>query len=209
MTGTDVKVYTQRNVIDRCLREGASYISNRKFEDLLPFEVFPGDVLVTTRGTIGRTMLVTEDCERGILHPCLVRVQADPERLRAEFIMTLIQDSQLLPQQLTFLSNATTIDVIYSHTLANIVVPVPPLTEQCAIADYLERRTSDVSRAIDRVRRGVELLREYRRSLFADVVTGKLDVRDMSISLPDDDRISAEGDADELIDVDIGTGCQR
>ena len=185
MMEADVKVYTQRNVIDRNLGEGTNYISNAKFEVLRTFEVFPGDVLVTSRGTIGRTMLVTKDCERGILHPCLIRIQPDQELLIGEFLMTLIRDSQLLPQQLAFLSNATTIDVIYSDTLANIVVPVPLTPEQTAIVRYLDKATSDIDAAMDRTRRQIELLSEYRTRLIADVVTGKLDVRETAAELPD------------------------
>ena len=173
----DFKVYTQRNVIDRDLEKGFNYISNAKFHALRAFEVFPGDVLVTSRGTIGRTALVTEDHERGVLHPCLLRVQLDYGHLVPEFLMALLQDSQLLPRQLTFLSNATTIDVIYSSTLANIIVPVPPLDEQQAILKDVSARTTSVTSAEFQTLKELALLREYRTRLIADVVTGKLDVR--------------------------------
>ena len=172
-----VKVYTQRNVIDRNLGEGINYISNTKFEVLRAFEVFPGDVLVTSRGTIGRTMLVTEDCERGVLHPCLIRVQPDQRHLIAEFLMTLIQDSQLLSQQLVFLSNATTIDVIYSRTLANIVVPVPPLPEQTAIVRFLDHADRRIRRCIRAKQKLVALLEEQKQAIIHQAVTGQIDVR--------------------------------
>ena len=184
MTGTDFKVYTQRNVIDRDLEKGFTYISNAKFHDLRAFEIVPGDVLVTSRGTIGRTALVANSCERGVLHPCLLRIHPDHERLVPEFLMTLIQDSQLLPQQLMFLSNSTTIDVIYSSTLANTVVPVPPLTEQVACVEHLDRVTSDIDTAINSAHRQIDLMNEYRTRLIADVVTGQLDVREAAEELP-------------------------
>ena len=177
MIEEDVKVYTQRNVIDRNFREGTNYISNAKFEVLRTFEVFPGDVLVTSRGTIGRTMLVTEDCERGILHPCLIRVQPDQELLIPEFLMALIQDSQLLPQQLTFLSNATTIDVIYSGTLANIVVPAPPPPEQTAIVRYLDHADRRIRRYIRAKQKLIALLEEQKQAIIHQAVTGQIDVR--------------------------------
>ena len=177
MMEADVKVYTQRNVIDRNLGEGSNYISNTKFEVLRAFEVFPGDVLVTSRGTIGRTMLVTEDCERGVLHPCLIRVQPDQRHLIAEFLMTLIQDSQLLSQQLVFLSNATTIDVIYSDTLANIVVPVPPLPEQTTIVRFLDHTDRRIRRYIRAKQKLIALLEEQKQDIIHQAVTGQIDVR--------------------------------
>ena len=45
--------------------------------------------------------------------------------------------------------------------------------------------TAAIDDAITRARRQIELLREYRTRLIADVVTGKLDVRDAAASLPE------------------------
>ena len=58
-----------------------------------------------------------------------------------------------------------------------IYVCVPPLPEQTAIAAHLDRATADIDDAIDTARGQAELMREYRASLIAHVVTGKLDVR--------------------------------
>jgi len=54
---------------------------------------------------------------------------------------------------------------------------VPPLTEQTAIVRFLEGQTARIDAAIAATRREIELLREYRERLIADVVTGKVDVR--------------------------------
>jgi len=62
----------------------------------------------------------------------------------------------------------------------------PNLEEQDAILQFLERATSPLDVAIGAARRGIDLLREYRTRLIADVVTGKLDVRDAAAHLPDE-----------------------
>ena len=64
--------------------------------------------------------------------------------------------------------------------------PRPPTTEQAAIVRYLDKRTAAVATAIGRARRQIDLLREYRTRLIADVVTGKLDVREAAARLPDE-----------------------
>jgi type I restriction enzyme S subunit len=61
----------------------------------------------------------------------------------------------------------------------------PPAGEQKEIADAIEVRTNDVARAVRDVQREIDLLREYRTRLIADVVTGKLDVREAAARLPD------------------------
>ena len=60
---------------------------------------------------------------------------------------------------------------------------VPPLPEQNAIVAHLDKAMAEIDSAIARVRRQVELLHEYRTRLIADVVTGKLDVREAAAKL--------------------------
>lgn len=62
----------------------------------------------------------------------------------------------------------------------------PPLPEQTAIAEYLDAQTAKIDAAIAAARREIELLREYRICLIADVVTGKLDVREVAARLPEE-----------------------
>ena len=62
-------------------------------------------------------------------------------------------------------------------TLNSYHIPIPPLPEQAAIFRYLDEVVTNIYNAIDRARRQVELMQEYRTRLIADVVTGKLDVR--------------------------------
>ena len=63
--------------------------------------------------------------------------------------------------------------------------PFPPLSEQTAIVEYLDKATADIDTAISRTRRQIELLQEYRTRLIADVVTGKIDVRGAAAGLSD------------------------
>ncbi len=65
----------------------------------------------------------------------------------------------------------------------NLSLPVPSPQEQAHIARYIEDETADIDVAIDRARREIELLGEYRTRLIADVVTGKVDVRETAAEL--------------------------
>ncbi|MCY3943075.1 MAG: hypothetical protein OXG18_04835, partial [Gemmatimonadetes bacterium] len=62
--------------------------------------------------------------------------------------------------------------------------PHPPrqvkslLPEQTTIVEYVEKRAAAIGTAIASARRQIDLLQEYRTRLIADVVTGKLDVRE-------------------------------
>ena len=67
----------------------------------------------------------------------------------------------------------------------NLWLPVPPSEEQAVIATHIEQQTADIDTAISRTRCQIELLQEYRTRLIADVVTGKIDVREAAANLPD------------------------
>ena len=82
-------------------------------------------------------------------------------------------------------------------------VPLPPLEEQQDIVGHLEAETSGLDVAISRLEREIDLLREYRTRLVADVVTGKLDVREAAARLPDEaplDMVEQDADLGEAID---------
>ncbi|QXD16757.1 restriction endonuclease subunit S [Rhodocaloribacter litoris] len=80
-------------------------------------------------------------------------------------------------------------------------IPLPPLPEQTAIVDYLDAQTGKIDRAIEDARREIELLKEFRTRLIADVVTGKLDVRAAAARLPETDPL-AEDDAPDDADAE-------
>jgi type I restriction enzyme S subunit len=82
------------------------------------------------------------------------------------------------------------------------VVPalVPPLEEQREIVRSIEERTAPLNAALARSDREISLLREYRTRLVADVVTGKLDVREAAARLPEEAAPDVTPDDAELIE---------
>lgn len=81
---------------------------------------------------------------------------------------------------------------------------LPPLSEQEAIVEFAEMATANQERAIRHAMEEVDLIKEYRTRLIADVVTGKLDVRHLA---PPPESFDAEElsalDTDEGFDDDL------
>jgi type I restriction enzyme S subunit len=75
---------------------------------------------------------------------------------------------------------------LYWDDFKRLVLPVPPINEQIGIVENLSNQFAEVDLAINRTEREIDLLREYLTRLIADVVTGKLDVREAAVRLPDD-----------------------
>ena len=84
-----------------------------------------------------------------------------------------------------------------------LITTMPPLAEQAAIVCYLDDVTANIGTTIDRARREIELLGEYRTRLIADVVTGKLDVRAAAADLPD---AAAEPESEDELGHRYGAG---
>lgn len=173
--GGDVKIYNQRNVIQGDLTLGDDYIDEERFSDLKAFEVFDGDLLITTRGTIGRCAFVEPGSEKGILHPCLMRIQLQDEKLDYRYFIYLLQESRLLLTELLLKSNATTLEVIYSDTLKNLSSPIPPKSEQKRIVDFLNEKISQIDRLIRKKQSLIEKLNEKRTAMITQAVTKGLD----------------------------------
>lgn len=62
-------------------------------------------------------------------------------------------------------------------TAADLVVTVPPETEQREIADHLHRTTGALDALVAEADRGITLLQERRAALISAAVTGKIDVQ--------------------------------
>jgi len=93
-----------------------------------------------------------------------------------------------------------------TETVGSIRLGWPLTEEQTAIVSFLDDATEDLDAAIKSARREISLLREYRTRLIADVVTGKLDMREAAARLPDEvDEPEARQDTDTLTDGDADT----
>ena len=142
----------------------------------------------------------------GKLRPYLAKVTR-PDRSGVcvgEFLVLRPDVNKLLSAYLEqLLRSKPIIDIINSSTfgakmpradwkfIRSIALPLPPLGEQAAIAAHLDKATAAIDAAVACARRQIELLREYRARLIADVVTGKLDVREATANLPDESGESA------------------
>lgn len=177
MEGSDVKVISQKNIISKDFDIGEFMISKEKYRELAGFTIERNDILITTRGTIGKASIYLSD-DIAILHPCLIRIQVDLNRVFPEFIALLIEDSGYVLEQILINSNSTTIEVIYSENLINTVICLPSsLIEQREILNYVMQKKEYFDSSVVKAQQAIELMQERRTALISAVVTGKIDVR--------------------------------
>jgi type I restriction enzyme S subunit len=95
---------------------------------------------------------------------------------------------------------------LYPEEFFRLPVIQPPVEEQKRIVEAIRGETANLNTTISRLEREIDLLREYRTRLVADVVTGKLDVRDAASKLhsmpleavqASDETLDEPGDLDD------------
>ena len=74
-------------------------------------------------------------------------------------------------------SKGVSYPAITATELNNIKLPIPSLSEQNEIVEYLDKKTGKIDRLIAKQNKLIDKLAEYRTSLIAHAVTGKIDVR--------------------------------
>lgn len=173
-------LYNQRCVLDQNFETNNVRIKPVKYRELSSFRVFPGDMLITTRGTIGRLAVVPDDAPEGVLHPCVIRFRINAEHLMPSYLKYVFNETDVAISQLSDLSNATTIDVVYSSNLVAVRIPIPSASEQHAIADYLDSKCETLDKALAAKRGQIEVLRKQRQSLVYEYVTGKRRVSEVN-----------------------------
>ena len=148
-----------------------------------------GDLLLTTEAPLGHAALV--DREDIALAQRVIRFRLASRVLLSEFALR----SVLVPyfqHQLLCRGTGSTALGIKASKLPQLKIACPPVDEQQAIVAHIAHCSSPIDLHQTSVSREIELLCEYRTRLIADVVTGKLDVREAAAKLPDVDPLSRE-----------------
>ena len=172
-------VYNQRVVLDNNFSENTTFVSEEKFQKMQSFAVYPGDILITTRGTIGKVAIVPEGANEGILHPCIIKFRVDKEMIIPELLQLIFNESDFVKDQFTLMSNATTIEVIYSYSLKDILLPVIPADEQKKIYGYLSKKCIAIDGIIAEKQKTLATITQHKKSLIYEYVTGKKRVKEV------------------------------
>jgi len=165
-------------------------------EEIERFRLESGDVLITKDSEIwddiGVPSLVTESANDLISGYHLALLRPFTGLLSGGYLFRALQ-SKAVAYQFHVEAKGVTRYGLSHAGIKSVWLPLPPIPEQTAIVEYLDKTTANIDGAIDRAHREIELLREYRTRLIADVVTGKLDVRGYNVVKESDDTAPEGG----------------
>ncbi len=166
------KVYGQENVFNNDFTVGNRRIDKERFELLSSFQLYPGDIVITMMGTIGRCAVVPDDFEPGIMDSHLLRLEIDENRYSKELLVQLISNSSIIKKQIKQLSVGGIMEGLSSNIVKKLIFPCPPVQEQKRIAGILLSADQDIQKEAEQ-EGNLEIL---KNGLAEKLLAGKLRV---------------------------------
>lgn len=153
-------------------------------------QIYISDFLVITKDSedwsdIAVPALVTETASDLVCGYHLAIIRRMKLVLDSHFAFRLLQ-AESVNQQFQVAATGVTRYGIPKSSIGEAHLPVPPLPEQRAIADFIDRETARVDDLIVKTEAVIERLREYRSAIIDAAVTGKIDTR--TIEKPENAR---------------------
>ena len=186
-----IKVYEQKNAIQKDFRLGDYYISKEKFEAMQSFIVKPNDIIVSCAGTIGETYLLPLDAPVGIINQALMRVTlfdlSMAEYWQMYFAYMLLNEAQMKG------AGSAIKNIPPFEYLKAVFVPIPPLAEQNRLVERYNLLLSLITKYESEADKlnclNLNIYDKLKKSVLQEAIQGKL-VK----------QIAEEGTAQELLD---------
>ena len=186
-----MSVYLEEGVIPFSQKEEKR--TNATSKDLSKYQrVDPGDFVLNNqqawRGSVGVAF------GTGIVSPAYIVLSMD-NTLNHEYANFLLRSRGMVDQYLIISRGVGSIQRnIYWSSLKRVIVPIPPKDEQEKIVAYLKQIVQKMRDTISCLLEETEALEEYKKKIVSDVVTGKIDVR--NVEIPEYEFVDEEADAD-------------
>ena len=131
-------------------------------------------VLISNAGTIGKPFYfnpneIKEQCSFACQ---LIEAIAKPDVMLNKYLYYFILSDTYI-NWVNRIFTQTTIKHATATQHKNLPVTVPPLAEQQQIADYLDEKCKNIDNRVQKRKQQLEWLKEYKKSLIFDYVTGK------------------------------------
>lgn len=175
---TGFKLYGQENTISGDFSQGTRWLTQAQFEELERYRIRPDDIVLTRKGSIGNARLVPTGVQAGVGDSDTIRLRVNREKIDSQFLVLLLHQASYIRGQIESSRRGAVLSGLNTATVADLVIAVPPLSEQSRIVSVAVRQTTVLDALIARIRTAISHLHELRTALISAAVTGKIDVRE-------------------------------
>ena len=151
-----------------------AHITDEIDEEMKGTRVMPGDVLINiTGGSIGRCFYADNSLGRANVnqHVSIIR----PNKIDTHFLKYYLQ-SFVGQFQVSLLQNGGNREGLSAAALSNFKILLPTKEEQSSISKYLDAKCHEIDTLISIKRQKIETLKEYKKSIIFEAVTGKTNI---------------------------------
>jgi type I restriction enzyme S subunit len=171
-TDTGYKIYGQEQVISGDYKFGNYYVSTAKYNELISCAVAPFDVLISLVGTVGKVLILPDDCEEGIINPRLVKISLNDFYLPVFFKYYF--ESEFLKGLYKVKNHGTTMDVLNLNSIKELPFPLCTINEQNQIVKEIESRLSVCDKVEQNITEALDKSEALRQSILKKAFEGKL-----------------------------------
>lgn len=168
-----VDVY-MNEIIDNSITFMNATANNNEIEK---FKLIIDDVLITkdseTPDDIAVPALVKIEKDNLLCGYHLAQIRSNKSDLNGEYLFRLFQ-SKAFNKNFSVAANGITRFGLGVDSIKNVVITLPPVPEQIAIATHIHRETGRIDAIIEKTQKQIELLKEYKTTLISEAVTGKI-----------------------------------
>ncbi|EPT3994213.1 restriction endonuclease subunit S [Campylobacter upsaliensis] len=153
---------------DKCRR-----VSEERFYEDPNIHLQNNDLLITKDGTIGKTAIVNNCPKQATLNSGIFLVRTLKEMCFVKYLFFII-NSQYFKEFVNVKTSGSTIKHLYQSDFHDLKIPLPPLQEQKQIANFLDEKCEKINSAIEKTKRQIELIKEYKNTLINEAVCGRV-----------------------------------
>ena len=166
--------------VERFMPVYRRFVSDEKYRELARYTVFPGDVMVTIMGTVGRCCVVPPDVGVAISSKHVWTLTIDQDRYSPALLAWQINHSPAVLAQLQGSAQGGIMSAISSGTLRELLVPLPSPDEVREIEDLL----LSFNRQIAALEAEQEAANAMKAALMSDLLSGRVRVPSVEATSP-------------------------
>jgi len=157
------KIYGQEQVICGDASFGDYYIDEEKYKELKNCAVQAGDILISLVGTYGKTLIMPDNYEAGIINPRLMKITLNKNKVTPIYFKYYFE-SNALKASMDANTHGGTMGILNLGIIRQMKIQVPPLSLQNQFAAFVER----VDQQKQTVQQSLEKLELLKKALMQE-----------------------------------------
>lgn len=159
-------VYEQQHAIYNQFQDVRYFIDEKKFNEMKRFELFPGDLIMSCSGTMGKIAIVPSQIKRGIINQALLKLTPS-KKILGEYLKYWMQSSDFQDGLKIYSKGAAIKNVVSVKILKEIEIPFTEVSNQKTIIKKLDQLSEQTKNLELIYQKKISAIEELKRSILS------------------------------------------